>query len=54
MFTIMEQFYGTWGGRKGKENDKESTISKHITSVRVEDVMIYMKAIECWRIGGEG
>jgi hypothetical protein len=33
-------------GRKGKENDRESTILKHITSVQVEDIMLYMKAVE--------
>jgi hypothetical protein len=36
MFVILELMYGTWG--KGKENDRESTISKYITSVQVEDI----------------
>jgi hypothetical protein len=29
------------GGRKGKENDKESTILKYIESVQVDDIMIH-------------
>jgi transcription termination factor NusB len=33
-------------GVKGKENDRESTISKYLTSVQVEDIRIYMKAVE--------
>jgi hypothetical protein len=32
-------------GGKGKENDTASTISKYITSVRVEDITI---CIESW------
>jgi hypothetical protein len=27
----VELLHGTWGGRKGKENDRVSTILKYIT-----------------------
>jgi hypothetical protein len=33
------------GGRKGKENDRESTVSKCITSVQVEDIAPALKAV---------
>jgi hypothetical protein len=29
---------------KGKENDRASTISKYVTSVKVEDIMIFIKS----------
>jgi hypothetical protein len=32
------------GGGKGKENDRESTISKYVTSVQVEDLMIRIES----------
>jgi hypothetical protein len=44
MFIIMELLYGTQGGRKGKQNERESTILKYITYVQVEDVMIYTES----------
>jgi hypothetical protein len=44
MFIIMELLYGMWGGGKGQGNDRESTILKYITSVQVEDVMIYTES----------
>jgi hypothetical protein len=40
IFVVVEQLYGTWRGEKGKENDRESTISRYIPSVQVEDVMM--------------
>jgi hypothetical protein len=41
MFVIVELVYGTWGKRERKiEYVKESIISKHITSVQVENIMI--------------
>jgi hypothetical protein len=36
MFVTVELLYGTPGRRERKENDRESTISKHITS---EDII---------------
>jgi hypothetical protein len=47
MFVILEIVYGTWGGRKGKENDSAPTISKCITSLQAEDM--YTKLL---KIGG--
>jgi hypothetical protein len=39
------------GGRgKGKENDRESTIWKHITSVQVEDITTCTES--CWKMAG--
>jgi hypothetical protein len=38
MFVTVELLYGTWRGGRGKENDRESTISKYISSV--QDVKI--------------
>jgi hypothetical protein len=32
------------GGERRKENDRESTISKYITSVLVEGVMMYIES----------
>jgi hypothetical protein len=43
-FVIVELLYGTQRGGKGKENDTASTISKYITSVQVEVIMIYTKS----------
>jgi hypothetical protein len=40
MFVIVE----LGGGEKGKENDRESTILKYITSVQVEDVIICIES----------
>jgi hypothetical protein len=41
----MELFYGTGGGGKAKENDRASTILKYIISVRVDDIMKYIKKL---------
>jgi hypothetical protein len=41
MFIIMDLLCGTQGGGKGKQNEKESTISKYIISVQEEDIMVY-------------
>jgi hypothetical protein len=51
MFVIVELLYGTWGKRKGKENDRASVISH---SIRCEgrgynDVL---KTVEKWGMGG--
>jgi hypothetical protein len=40
MFVIAQLLYGTWGGGKGKENDRESTMLKYITGLQVEDKMV--------------
>jgi hypothetical protein len=44
MFVIVKYSMELWGGGKGKENGKESTISKYITSVQVEDIMICIES----------
>jgi hypothetical protein len=43
MFIIVQLLYGTWGGRKGKENDRVN-ISKYITSVQVEHMIIFLES----------
>jgi hypothetical protein len=40
MFEIVKLFYGTQGGGKGKENDRESTTLKYIISVLVEAITL--------------
>jgi hypothetical protein len=32
------------GGGKGKENDRTSAISNYITSVQVQDIVLYIKS----------
>jgi hypothetical protein len=54
MFVIVELLYGTWGRKKGKENDKESIISKYITFVQVEDITILLKAVKKWEVEEKG
>jgi hypothetical protein len=53
MFVIPEWLYGTQGRREKKENDRASTISKHVTSVK-EDLKGYvLKAAGEWRVEEE-
>jgi hypothetical protein len=44
VFVIVEVLYGTQERRKGKENDRESTISKYIGSVQVQDITICIES----------
>jgi hypothetical protein len=44
MFGTMELLYGTWESMEGKENDRESTVSKYIASVQVDDIMIHTES----------
>jgi hypothetical protein len=41
-------------GGKGKENDRESTISKYIASVQVEDIRFCSESCSIMCRGGEG
>jgi hypothetical protein len=49
MFVILEHLYGRWGGGKGKENDRELSISKYITFVQVEDIKMCIES--CQKMG---
>jgi hypothetical protein len=54
MFVIVKPCYGTWEGRKGKENDGESKIIKYITSLQVEGIMICTESCRITGIWREG
>jgi hypothetical protein len=44
MFVTVELFYGTQGKRKGKENDRKTTISKYIASFQVDDITMHIES----------
>jgi hypothetical protein len=50
MFVIVELSMEFGGGEKGRENVRQLTISKYITSVQVEDRTICIKS--CPIMGG--
>jgi hypothetical protein len=54
MFITVELLYRTWGRQKGKENNRELTILKYITSVQVQDKTIYIKSCGIMAGGMEG
>jgi hypothetical protein len=43
-FGTLELLYGTWERMEGKENDSESTVSKYVASVQVDDIMIHTES----------
>jgi hypothetical protein len=43
MFVIVELFYGTQG-RRERKRERVSTVSKYITSVKVEDITVCIES----------
>jgi hypothetical protein len=43
---VIELLYGTQGKKERKKNDRASTMSQNITSVKAEEIRIYTESLK--------